>query len=57
MAEQGWIPSEVTQAHLWALVSQVFMTATEVASCCVPEDPTSPVLVVEYVVACIAFYK
>jgi hypothetical protein len=51
MAEQGWIPSEVTQAHLQDLMSQGFMTAVELATCHVPEDPASPASAGGYVVA------
>jgi hypothetical protein len=43
MAEKGWIPSEVTQAHLQDLLSQGFMMATELATCRMPEEPVSPV--------------
>jgi hypothetical protein len=57
MAEQGWIPSEVTQAHLQDLGSQGFMMAAELATCRVPEDPASPVPVRGYVLACTAFYE
>jgi hypothetical protein len=33
------------------------MTTVELATCCVLEDPTSPVSVGAYVVACMAFYE
>jgi hypothetical protein len=36
MAEQGWIPSKITQAHLQDLVSQGFMMAMELATCRIP---------------------
>jgi hypothetical protein len=57
MAEQGWIPSEVTQAQLQDLGSQGFMMAAELATCRVPEDPASPVPVRGYVLACTASYE
>jgi hypothetical protein len=57
MAEQGWISSEVTQAHLQDLVSQGFMMAVELATYHVPEDLSSAVLAGGYVVACAAFYE
>jgi hypothetical protein len=38
-------------------MSQGFMMAVEHATCCMPEDPVSPVPVVGYVVACTAFYE
>jgi hypothetical protein len=57
MAEQGWITSEVTQEHLQNLMSQGYMMAVELVTCRVPEDPTSPVLVGGYVMACAAFYE
>jgi hypothetical protein len=34
--------SEVMQEHLQNLVSQRYMIVTELATCHVPEDPTSP---------------
>jgi hypothetical protein len=49
--------SEVTQEHLQDLVSRGFMPTAELATCRVPEDPTFPVPVAGYVVACSAFYK
>jgi hypothetical protein len=36
MAEQGWIPSEVTMEHLYDLLSQGFMTAAELVTCRMP---------------------
>jgi hypothetical protein len=42
MAELGWAVSEVTQEHLQNLVSQGYMTAAELATCCVSEDAGSP---------------
>jgi hypothetical protein len=36
---------------------QGYMTATELATCHGPEDPTSPALVWGYIVACTAFYE
>jgi hypothetical protein len=57
MAESGWPASEVTQEHLQNLISQGYMTATELATRCVPEDPASPALAGGYVVACVEFYE
>jgi hypothetical protein len=57
MAELGWTASEVTQEHLQNLMSQGYMTAVELATCCVSEDPTSPALVAGYVMVCTAFYE
>jgi hypothetical protein len=54
MEEQDWTPSKVMHAHLQNLVS--LMTATELTTCHVPEDPTSPVPIEGYVVAFVAFY-
>jgi hypothetical protein len=45
------------QAHLQDLMSQVFVTAMELANCRVPKDPASPVPVEQYLVACTAFYE
>jgi hypothetical protein len=45
MAESSWPTSEVMQEHLQNLVGQGYMTAAELAICCVLEDPASPTLV------------
>jgi hypothetical protein len=57
MAEQGWIPSEITHVHLQDLVSQGFMMVVELATCRLPENPTSPAPVEGYVVAFTVFYE
>jgi hypothetical protein len=57
MAEQGWTPSEVMQAQLQNLMSQGFMTAAELVTCCLPDDPTPPMPVEGYVVAFAPFYE
>jgi hypothetical protein len=57
MAESSWPTLEVTQEHLQKLTSKGYMTAAELATCRVPEDPTSPVLAGGYVVVCLAFYE
>jgi hypothetical protein len=57
MVELGWIMSEVTQEHLQNLVSQAYMTAMELTTCRVPDDPASPVPVEGYVMACMTFYE
>jgi hypothetical protein len=57
MAKQGWILSEITQAHLHDLVSLGFMTTAELMSCRVPKDNASPMPVEGYVVAFAAFYE
>jgi hypothetical protein len=55
MAELSWPMSEVTHEHLQNLVSQGYMTATKLATCCVPANPACPAPVVGYVMACAAF--
>jgi hypothetical protein len=45
MVELGWTASEVTQEHLQKLVSQGYMPAMELVTCCVIEDPASSVQV------------
>jgi hypothetical protein len=57
MAELSWPASEVTQEHLQNLISQGYMTAAELATCLVPEDPASPTLAGGYIVACMTFYE
>jgi hypothetical protein len=57
MAEQCWTPLEVMQAHLQDLMSQGSMMAGDLATCCVPEDPASPVIAGGYKVACVSFYE
>jgi hypothetical protein len=57
MAEQGWAPSVVTQVHLQDLMSQGFKIATELATCRVPEDRTSPARAEGYMVAFAVFYE
>jgi hypothetical protein len=57
MAESGWPMSEVTQEHQQNLVSQEYMTMTELATYRVPEDPASPTPVGGYVMACMVFYE
>jgi hypothetical protein len=56
MAKPGWIASEVTQEHMQNLVSQGYVTAVELVTCYMPDDPASHVLVVGYVMACVMFY-
>jgi hypothetical protein len=53
----GWSMPVVTQEHLQNLVSLGYMTAAELATCRVPEDPTSPIAAGGYVVACVMFYE
>jgi hypothetical protein len=57
MVELGWTMSEVTQEHLENHVSQGYMTAVELVTCRVPEDPTSPVQAEGCIVPCTAFYR
>jgi hypothetical protein len=47
MAESGWPTSEVMQVHVQNRVSQGYMTMAELATCRVPDDPASPIPVVE----------
>jgi hypothetical protein len=57
MVEQGWTPSEVTRVHLQDLMDQGFMTAVELTTYHLPEDPASPMPVEGYVVAFVVFYE
>jgi hypothetical protein len=57
MVELGWTMLEVTQEHQQNLMSQGYMTAVELATCRVSEDPTSPTPAGGYVVACVVFYE
>jgi hypothetical protein len=57
MAEHSWIASEVMQEHLQNLMSQGFMTAVELLTYHVPENPASPVPVGAYIVACVMVYE
>jgi hypothetical protein len=57
MAELSWPTSEVTKEHLQNIVSQGYMIVAELATCRVSDDPTSPVLVGGYIVACASFYE
>jgi hypothetical protein len=57
MAESGWPVLEVTQEHLQNLVSQGYMTMTELATCYVPKDLTSPAPTRGYVLSCVMFYE
>jgi hypothetical protein len=41
MEKLGWIASDIKEEHLQNLVSQGYMTVVELATCHVPEDPTS----------------
>jgi hypothetical protein len=56
MAESIWPALEVTQEHLQNLVSQGYMIAAELATCRLPEDPSS-IVPGGYVVACAALYE
>jgi hypothetical protein len=57
MAWHGRIASEATQEHLQNLVSQGYMMAVELVTCCVPEDPSSPMPAGGHVVACAVFFE
>jgi hypothetical protein len=59
MAELGLPTSKVMQEHLQNLMSQGYMTAAELATCHVPEDPASlvPAGGGGYVVVCTMFYE
>jgi hypothetical protein len=59
MAGLGWSMSVVMQEHLQNLVSLGYITATELATCRVPKDPTSPVSTWGggYVMVCAMFYE
>jgi hypothetical protein len=45
------------EQHLPNLVSPGYMTAVELVTCSVPEDPTSPIPAGGYVVGSLAFYE
>jgi hypothetical protein len=55
MVELDWTPSTITQGHLQKLSKQGFMTAVELAACCV--DPVFPAHAEGYVVPFVAFYE
>jgi hypothetical protein len=57
MVGLGWSMSVVMQEHLQNLMSLGYMIAAKLATCRVPEDPTSHVPTGGYVVACTAFYE
>jgi hypothetical protein len=57
MVESSWPASKVMQEHLQNLMNVGYMTAVELATCCVPEDPASPALAGGYIVACTVFYE
>lgn len=59
MAEQDWVPTEITRPCLEGLVRQGFMTPAEFAKCGVPKDLSSPNPsgVGGYVVVFKAFYE
>jgi hypothetical protein len=57
MAESGWPALEVTHEYLQNLISQGYMIAAEVATCCVPEYPASLAPVGGYIVPCVVFYE
>jgi hypothetical protein len=57
MVRLGWSVSVVMQEQLQNLMSQGYMTATELATCRVPEDPVSPVPMGGYIVVCATFYE
>jgi hypothetical protein len=57
MVEQDWTPSIVTSGHLQKHEKQGFMTAVELATCCVPMDPALPMPAGGYVVSFVVFYE
>jgi hypothetical protein len=61
MLESSWPTSEIAQEHLKNLISQGYMTMTELATSHVLKDPPSFVLVGGgrggYSVVCATFYK
>jgi hypothetical protein len=57
MVESCWPTLVTMQEHVQNLVSQGCITVAKLATCHVPTDPGSPVLVGGYVVACSAFYE
>jgi hypothetical protein len=59
MAELDWTTLDVTRDHLQNLMSQGYMTAVELATCRVSEDPVSPAPMRGggYVTTCTEFYE
>jgi hypothetical protein len=57
MAELGSTMSEVMKEHLQNLMSQGYMTVVKLTTCCMPDDPASPIHAGGYVVACVAIYE
>jgi hypothetical protein len=57
MVESSWPVLEVMQEHLQNLVSQGYMTAAELSTCCVPKDPTYPAPAGGYVMVCTLLYE
>jgi hypothetical protein len=57
MVGQGYITLEATQEYLQNLLSQWYMIAAELATCRMPEDPSSPMPMGGYVMACVVFYE
>jgi hypothetical protein len=57
MAKAGWTTSEVTLEHLQNFVSQGCMSAVELATSRMSEDPAFPAPMGGYVVACAAFHE
>jgi hypothetical protein len=57
MAEHDWTPSSITSGHPQKLVKHGFMTAAELTTCSVLEDPAFPTPAEGYVVSFMAFYE
>jgi hypothetical protein len=57
MSELSWPVSEATQEHLQKLMSQGYMTMTELDTCLVPVDSPIPTPVGGDVVACVVFFE
>jgi hypothetical protein len=55
MAELVWTALEVMQEHMQNLMSQGYLTAVELGTCHVSEDPVSPTPMGGYVMACATF--
>jgi hypothetical protein len=57
MVEQDWTLPRLRRVTYKALQKKGFMTATEPATCRVPEDPAFPAPTEGYVVTFVAFYE
>jgi hypothetical protein len=57
MAEQDWTPSTITLNLLEKLMKHGFLSAVELETCRLPEDPKLPTPVDGYMVSFATFYE